>query len=123
MKLLLDESIPRQLGRHFPKRFEVRTAGQMGWAGLENGELIKQATAHGFDALITADQNIEHQQNLDNLPMPILVLTGTERAFRTFNPSYHKLWKYWRESQRMAFTVCRNKIKPQWATHKAFLPR
>ena len=86
MKLLLDESIPRQLGRHFPKRFEVHTAGQMGWAGLENGELIKQTAAHGFDALITADQNIEHQQNLDNLPIPILVLTGYRTRLQDLQP-------------------------------------
>ena len=86
MKLLLDESIPRQLGRHFPKRFEVHTAGQMGWAGLENGELIKQTAAHGFDASITADQNIEHQQNLDNLPMPILVLTGYRTRLQDLQP-------------------------------------
>ena len=86
MKLLLDESIPRQLSRHFPKRFEVHTAGQMGWAGLENGELITQAAAHGFDALITADQNIEHQQNLDNLPMPVLVLTGYRTRLQDLQP-------------------------------------
>ena len=64
----------------------VRTAGQMGWAGLENGDLIKQAAANGFDALITADQNIEHQQNLDNLPMPIVVLTGYRTRLQDLQP-------------------------------------
>ena len=56
MKLRLDESVPRQLGRCFPETFEVRSVQQMGWAGRKNGDVIKRAATHGFDAFITADQ-------------------------------------------------------------------
>ncbi|MCZ0937990.1 MAG: hypothetical protein OXJ55_05105 [Caldilineaceae bacterium] len=35
----------------------------MGWQGGENGELLQLAAARGFDALITADRNMPHQQN------------------------------------------------------------
>ena len=46
----------------------------MGWAGSTNGDLIRRAAAHGFDALVTADRGIEYQQNPDRLPIPVLVL-------------------------------------------------
>lgn len=29
---------------------------------------------HGFDAFVTADQGIEHQQNLEKLPIPVIVM-------------------------------------------------
>ena len=74
MKLLLDESVPRQLARSFPQTLEVYTVQQMGWAGCSNGDLLKRAATHGFAALITADQGIEYQQNPATLPIPVLVL-------------------------------------------------
>ena len=35
---------------------------------------MRLAAAHGFNALITADQGIEHQQNLERLPIPVVVM-------------------------------------------------
>ena len=79
MKLLLDESIPRKLASHFPARIEVLTVAQMGWMGTKNGVLLELAASEGFDALITADQGIEYQQNTTTLPLSVVVL----RAYRT----------------------------------------
>ena len=79
MKLLLDESIPRQLARFFPGLLEVCTAQRVGWTGSKNGALSRLAADHGFDALITADQRIEYQQNLNNFPIPVIVMI----AYRT----------------------------------------
>ena len=45
----------------------------MGSSGLANGELLREAEA-AFDALITTDQNIRHQQNLAGRRLAILVL-------------------------------------------------
>ena len=72
MKLLLDESVPRQLARFFPETFDVRTVQQMGWAGSDNGDLLERTATHGFAALITADQGIGYQ-NPDTLPTAVLV--------------------------------------------------
>jgi len=74
MKLLFDESLPRQLADHFPDDFEIHTVQRMGWAGSKNGDLLRLAGSHGFDALITADQGIEHQQNIDRLPVPVVAM-------------------------------------------------
>ncbi len=47
----------------------------MQWTSLGNGALLKQA-ATAFDVLLTADQNIEFQQNLTTLPIAIVVLVA-----------------------------------------------
>ena len=86
MKLLLDESIPRQLGRYFPGGFEVRTVSRIGAAGLDNGDLSRQAAADGFEALITADRNIKYQQDLDNLPIPVVVLAAYRTRVQDLEP-------------------------------------
>lgn len=53
MRVLLDESLPRPLGRLLVGH-AVRTVGQVGWASLENGVLLRLA-ATDFDGMITDD--------------------------------------------------------------------
>ena len=48
----------------------------MGWAQLENGDLLQAAEA-AFDAFITSDQNLRYQQNLSGRRLGILVLPTT----------------------------------------------
>ena len=72
MRILLDESLPRPLARLLPEH-DVRTVAAMGWAGKRNGELLQLAAAD-FDALLTADQNLEHQQKLGAPPIAAIVL-------------------------------------------------
>ena len=74
MRLLLDESVPRPLQTSFPAAYEVRTVPQMGWAGTGNGALLRLAAESGFDALLTVDRGIAHQQNLDDLPLPVVIM-------------------------------------------------
>jgi hypothetical protein len=47
----------------------------MGWGGKRNGELLQLAAAD-FDALLTADQNLEHEQNLGALPVAVIILVA-----------------------------------------------
>jgi hypothetical protein len=42
--------------------------------GVKNGELLRLAALNGYDALISADKNISHQQNERSLPISIVVL-------------------------------------------------
>ena len=74
MKLLLDESVPRRLAAFFPESFTLRTVQEMGWAGTGNGLLLSLAAREGFDAMITVDRGIEHQQNVSALTIPIIVM-------------------------------------------------
>ncbi len=84
MRILLDESLPRPLARLLPEH-DVRTVGAMGWAGKRNGELLHLAAAE-FDALLTADQNLEHQQNLDALPVAVVVLVAPTNRIQSLRP-------------------------------------
>ena len=91
MKLLLDESIPRQLAKHFPDTFEIRTVVQMGWGGTANGALLQLATRHGFEALITADQGIAHQQNPTTLPLRVIVMVAPRTRIQELKPLVPKV--------------------------------
>lgn len=46
----------------------------MGWGPLRNGVLLACAAEAGFEAMITVDRNLKHQQNLSTLPISVLVL-------------------------------------------------
>ena len=72
MRLLLDESVPSRLRRALPKH-SVRTVGEMGWSGVKNGKLLALASVD-FDAFVTVDKNLPHQQNLKTLPIAVVVL-------------------------------------------------
>src|SRR6266852_361772 len=75
MKILFDQGTPAPL-RHTLAGHTISTAYEMGWATLENGDLLSAAEA-SFDALITTDQNLRYQQSLAGRRLAILVLPTT----------------------------------------------
>lgn len=72
MKLLLDECIDRRLARDLPEH-AVRTVPQMGWAGVDDRDLLRLAEQE-FDGLITVDQNLPSQQNLALFDLAVVIL-------------------------------------------------
>ncbi|MGO9699998.1 MAG: hypothetical protein ACLPX7_12140 [Xanthobacteraceae bacterium] len=72
MKILFDQGTPVPLRRAL-KEHIVSTAYEMGWHQLDSGELLTAIEAK-FDALVTTDQNLRHQQNLTQRRLAILVL-------------------------------------------------
>ncbi len=85
MRLLLDESVPHRLRRSLPGH-AVRTVVEMGWGGIRNGELLARA-ANEFDALISVDKN----QNLDTLPITVIVLDAKSNELPYLLPLIPKL--------------------------------
>ncbi len=63
LRILLDENVDRRLKREFAEEYEVVTVAEVGWAGKKNGELLRLAKKD-FDALVSTDRGIPHQQNL-----------------------------------------------------------
>jgi hypothetical protein len=53
MRLLLDESLPRDLKAHLTGH-DTSTVPEMGWAGMSNGDLLRAAESE-FDVFVTAD--------------------------------------------------------------------
>jgi hypothetical protein len=72
-RILFDQNAPLGLRNHL-KDHEVVTARFMGWEAMSNGDLIAAAEEHGFDILITADQNLQYQQNMTARRVAIVVL-------------------------------------------------
>ena len=86
MKVLLDENLPHELRLLLMPMHEVFTVSFLGWSALENGDLLSQAASDGFDALVTKDQGIEHQQNLDSLPLSIVVMHAKTNKLDDLHP-------------------------------------
>jgi len=84
VRVLLDHCVPRRF-RRLLARHEVRTTFEMGWAGLSNGVLLAQAREF-FDLFVTVDQNLQFQQNLLALPLPVVVLVAPDNRFGTLAP-------------------------------------
>ena len=76
MKILFDQGTPVPLRRHLHPH-EVDTAAELGWSELENGALLARADEHGYDLMITTDQNLCYQQNLYKRRMGIVVIMTT----------------------------------------------
>ena len=72
MKVLLDHCVPRPLLRHLTAH-DVLTARSIGWDDLKNGELVARAEGE-FEVMITADQNLRYQQNLQGRRLALLIL-------------------------------------------------
>lgn len=65
---------------------EVFTVAYMKWNGVENGELLALAAAHGFDALLTKDTGMLYEQNLASIPCSIVVLQAPSNELDDIAP-------------------------------------
>ena len=84
MRIILDECLPRRLLRDFSEH-AVTTVPRQGWAGVNNGELIKLVEPE-FDVFITMDSNVVHQQNVNSLQICLIVLHGFNSRYETLQP-------------------------------------
>ena len=85
MQLLLDENLPKRLISDFPNH-EVFTVREKGWNGIKNGELMELMLGNNFDALLTFDKNLQHQQNFLKFPVTIFVLTAFNNTYDELSP-------------------------------------
>jgi hypothetical protein len=72
VRILLDENIPVGFAAELIGH-EVETVVGVGWAGVANGKLLRRASGR-YDAFVTMDRSIEHEQNVSKLPFGVLVL-------------------------------------------------
>jgi hypothetical protein len=72
VRVLLDECIDWRLSRSI-EGHDVKTAHQMGWESVKNGEMLTLAAEH-FDVFVTVDRNLSFQQHLTSFPIAVVVL-------------------------------------------------
>ena len=89
MRVLLDECLPRRLKGDLAEH-DVRTVPEMGWASRRNGELLGLAERE-FDAFLTIDRNLQHQQNLAALSIAVIVLVARSNTLLDLRPLIPKV--------------------------------
>jgi PIN like domain len=85
MRILLDECVPRPLRRELTD-YEVRTVVEMGWSGKKNGELLQLMMQQSFTILLTTDQNLRYQQNLQQAGVAVVVLVASSNRLPDLLP-------------------------------------
>ena len=75
--ILFDNNVPKPLRRSLPEHV-VRTAYDMDWERISNGRLLAAAERARFDVFVTADQNLEYQQNLTERLVSLIVLGSSQ---------------------------------------------
>src|SRR5438067_1059674 len=84
MKVLLDESVTRHLKQEFVGH-EVFTIDEAGLKGLKIGDLLRAASG-AYDVLVTVDQNLPYQQNLESFDIAVLVLIAKRNTYTALKP-------------------------------------
>ncbi|MDM3857296.1 MAG: hypothetical protein PT120_20990 [Aphanizomenon gracile PMC649.10] len=85
MGVLLDECAPRPLKRELAE-YDIKTVVEMGWSGKKNGELLRLMNQEGFTILLTTDQNLRYQQNLEQAGMAVVVLVAQSNKLADLLP-------------------------------------
>jgi hypothetical protein len=84
VRVLLDENLPHDLIAALTIH-TVSTVQDMGWAGVENGELLRRAIGQ-TDAFLTMDRRLEHQQNLSGLPYGVVLILARSNRVQDLLP-------------------------------------
>jgi len=77
VRILFDHNVPKKLRSLLPGHYVI-TSREMGWDILKNGDLMTVAEDNGFEAMVTGDKGISHQQNLKGRGLTLVVLPTTD---------------------------------------------
>jgi hypothetical protein len=84
VKVFVDECVDWRLARDIVGH-EVKTARQLGWTTIKNGELLALATKE-FDVFVTVDRNLSFQQNLPAFTIAVIVLRARSNRLGDLQP-------------------------------------
>ncbi len=85
MRVLLDECVPKRLGRHLVGH-TVSTVTHEGWSSQKNGVLLGSMSAAGFEVLVTVDQGLRYQQNVRAFGIAVIVLHSVSNQIEDLLP-------------------------------------
>ena len=84
MRVLLDENLPADLVADLAG-VDATTVGEAGWGGITNGELLRRMAGQ-FDALLTMDRNLQHQQHIARLPFGVVLVRAPSNRLVHLRP-------------------------------------
>ncbi|HZL38238.1 MAG TPA: hypothetical protein VFC78_23185 [Tepidisphaeraceae bacterium] len=85
MKVLFDHNVPKRF-RHLLIGHAVTITLEMGWERLANGKLLNAAALAAFEVFLSIDKKLEHEQNLNKLPIPVVILDAVSNALPQLIP-------------------------------------
>jgi hypothetical protein len=84
VRVLLNESIPIDFALDL-RDLDPATVIGLGWAGLKNGALLRQAVGQ-FAVLITMDKNLQFQQNLTAHTIAAVLIRARSNRIEDLRP-------------------------------------
>ena len=84
VRILLDENLPRALAAELTGH-HVSSVQAEGWSGTKNGALLRRAGQY-FDALLSMDRGLAHQQNLGGLVLCIRIIRAPSNRMVHLRP-------------------------------------
>ena len=84
MRVFVDECVDWRLARDITGH-EVRTARQMAWTTIKNGDLLALA-AKEFDVFLTVDRNLSFQQNIPAFAIAVIVMRASSNRLADLRP-------------------------------------
>lgn len=84
MRILIDACLPVEL-KSLLRGEEVRTAREMGWQRLDNGQLLAKASVR-FDVLVTVDKSMPSQQMLKRYAVGVVVIKARSNRIADLKP-------------------------------------
>lgn len=85
MRVLLDNNVDQRFAGLLSGH-EVTHCRKLGWHEMRNGVLLRSANDAGYDAFVTADKQMRHQQNLSGLQIRVIVLSPLFVDFAGISP-------------------------------------
>ena len=85
-RVLLDENLDRRLKAYFSAELDVISVPDLGWQSKKNGELLTAMDAAGITYLLTADRNLQFQQNLDKYSVVVVVVATLDTRLKNLVP-------------------------------------
>jgi predicted nuclease of predicted toxin-antitoxin system len=85
MRVLLDNCVDTRVKAHL-QGHDVVHCIDLGWEAMTNGNFLASAERLGFQAIVTVDKNMRHQQNFAGRNLSLIVLNSTFVAYRHLLP-------------------------------------
>ena len=84
MNILLDECVDRRLAGELVGH-SVTTVPRRGWAGIENGDLLRLAEKE-FDVFLTVDRKLSAQQDVTKFDIAIVLIRARSNRLEDIRP-------------------------------------
>jgi predicted nuclease of predicted toxin-antitoxin system len=86
VRIAIDEDIPRELTPLFRQAgHEADHVEDIGLKGVKNTQLLRVLSVR-YDVLVTGDTNLEHQQNLRNFDLAVLLIRPPRLVIEQIKP-------------------------------------